>query len=107
MKIQTNRPIRDFLLAVRHIDSSFSGPLLIQMRKTTLNIFEIIENFRHNVRMLKNAKSASSSHSAFAIYDSKKSSKESSTSKQKSSNKKPSFRRKDIESFECICDKNH
>ena len=58
MKIQTNRFIRDFLLVVNHIISSFSESLLIQIRKTTLNIVEIIENFRHNVHMLKNAKSA-------------------------------------------------
>ena len=71
MKIQTNRFIRNFLLAVKHIDSFFSEILLIQIKKTTLNIFEIIENFRHNVCRLKNAKSTFFSHFAFAIYDSK------------------------------------
>ena len=105
MEIQTNRSIRDFLLAVRHIDSSFSGPLLIQMRKTTLNIFEVIEDFRHNVRMLNDAKPAPSSHSAFAAYDSKESSKESSSSNKE--NKQTSFRGKGIEPPECICGKNH
>ena len=110
MEIQTNRSIRDFLLAVRHIDSSFSGPLLIQMRKTTLNIFEIIENFRHNVRMLDDAKPASS-HSAFAAYDSKESNKNSNDDSKKDSSKenenKTSFRGKSIEPPECICGKNH
>ena len=103
MKIQMNRFIRNFLLAVKHIDSFFSESFFIQMKKTTLNIFDVIKNFRHNVRMLNDVKSAFS-HSAFAIYDSKKSSKESSTSNE---NKKTFFRKKNIESFECICDKNH
>ena len=112
MKIQTNKSIRNFLLAVRHIDSFFSEFLLIQMRKTTLNIFEIVENFRHNVRMLKNAKSAFFSHFAFAIYDSGDFSKESNkdsnkNSKKESFNKKSFFRRKSMEAFEGIYDKKN
>ena len=58
MKIQTNKFIRDLLFVIRHIDSFFfSEFFILYTKKTILKIFKIIENFKHNVRMLKNAKS--------------------------------------------------
>ena len=100
-----NKFIRNLLLAVRHIDSFFLEVLLIRMKKMTLNIFEIIENFRHNVCILKNAKSTFFSHFAFAIYDLKELNRDSNNDSNKNSkkeflNKNSFFRKKKHRSFQ-------
>ena len=71
-----------------------------------MNIHTIIKQFRNRMCLRKTKKTTSVSHFAFAIFDSKKSNKDSNRISNKK-NKKLFFRKKSIEAFECICDRKH
>lgn len=66
----TDRPIRDFLLAVQSIDASFTTTYMIKLTEApnTLDLFTIIENFRHIARLKKKEHETTynSSNSAFS-----------------------------------------
>ena len=97
--INEKRSVRDFLLAVDDLDSTFSGSKMDLLDNATMNIHTIIEEFRNRIRLRKTKKSAPASHSAFPVAETKESSKD--------SNKRPSFRGKSIEPAKCICGKKH
>ena len=108
--IDEKRFVRDFLFAVDDIDSTFSESKMSFLNKIFMNINTVIEDFKNRMRLKKTKKSSSASHSAFAIYDSKESNKDSNDDSKKNcskKNKKIFFRRKNIESVECICVKKH
>ena len=98
------------MFAVDDIDSTFSESKMSFLNKIFMNINTVIEDFKNRMRLKKTKKSSSASHSAFAIYDSKELNKDSNDDSKKNSskkNKKTFFRKKNIESVECICDKKH
>ena len=103
--VDEERHVRDFLLAVDDIDPIFSGPKMDLLENTTMNIHSVIDDFRNRMRLRKTKKSASASHSAFAVNEASQT--EDSNKNSQKENKKPSFRGKSIEPAKCICGKKH
>ena len=69
-EVSENRPVRDFLLAIRNKYSSWTDSQLSTVNKKTVNdLPEIVESFRQFIRItqLNSNGNKSGSHSAFAV----------------------------------------
>ena len=94
-EISGTRPVRDFLLAVKPLNHPFATYYLMALaRKDKPEIHNVIEEFRHTIRLeLETKETKGSSHSAF------------SSDESESAAEKPSFRGKPIPTPRCICTK--
>ena len=114
-EIAENRSLRDFLLIVKSIDSKFNSIHTINLLRTAhvsttmKQMHDLIEKFRHTIRMFEKNKASFKSHFAFSLDDNSTSASTSSSFnvKSKDENNRSSFRRKSVESSQCVCEKKH
>ena len=106
------RAYRDFLHVIKRLTSTFAEMYnaIIDVVASTTNyevqLFIVIEKFRHNIRLKKTKKKKASAFSSTFVADENKKSNKSRDNKFKSS-KNISFR-DDIKSIStCICDQKH
>lgn len=91
-----DRPAKDFLLAIKFIDSSFSTPLLVKISNepNILDVFKIVEDFRHIYRLSKDTYSRET-NSAFST-------------QQQQQQERPTFKGSNIiEPSRCECEIFH
>ena len=114
-EIAENKSLRDFLLVVKSIDSKFNSIHTINLLKTVhvsttmKQMHDLIEKFRHTIRMFEKSKASFKSHFAFFLDDNFISAFISffSNVKSKDENNRSSFRKKSIESSQCVCEEKH
>ena len=114
-EIAENRSLRDFLLVVKSIDSEFNSIHTINLLRTVhvsttmKQMHDLIEKFRHTIRMFEKDKANFKSHFAFFLDDNSISVSTSSSSnvKSKDEDNRSSFRRKSVESSQCVCGEKH
>ena len=114
-EIAENKSLRDFLLVVKSIDSEFNSIHTINFLKTAhvsttmKQMHNLIEKFRHTIRMFEKSKANFKSHFAFSLDGNSTSAftLSSSNVKSKDENNRSSFRRKLVESSQCVCEEKH
>ena len=116
-EIVENKSLRDFLLVVKSIDLKFNSIHTINFLKTAhvsttmKQMHDLIEKFRHTIRMFERSKVSFKSHFAFFFDDNfistSASTSSSSNMKFKNENNRSSFRRKSVESSQCVCGEKH
>ena len=114
-EVAENKSLRDFLLVVKSIDSKFNSIHTINFLKTIhvsttmKQMHDLIEKFKHTIRMFEKSKASFKSHFAFFFDDNSISAFIFSffNVKFKNENNRSSFRRKSVESFQCVCEKKH
>ena len=114
-EIAENRSLKDFLLVVKSINSEFNSIHTINLLKTAhvsttmKQMHDLIEKFRHTIRMFEKSKTSFKSHFAFSLDDNSISASTSSffNVRSKDENNRSFFRRKLIESFQCVCEEKH
>lgn len=67
-EVTGTRPIRDFLMAIRHKEPTFADTHLVHLKdKSSGDLYELIEEFRQHIRLIQLSKpSKGEAHSAFA-----------------------------------------
>ena len=114
-EIAGNRPLRDFLLAVKPIDSGFNSVHTANLlgtahvSTTVEQMHDLVEKFRHTIRMSGGGKASFKSHSAFSLDDNPTPAPTPSSSnvKPKGEDNRPSFRGKSVEPPQCVCGEKH
>ena len=114
-EIAENRSLKDFLLVVKSIDSEFNSIHTINFLKTIhvsttmKQMHDLIEKFKHTIRMFEKNKANFKSHFAFFLNDNSTfvSISSSFNVKFKNENNRFSFRRKSVESSQYVCEKKH
>ena len=117
-EIAENRSLKDFLLVVKSIDSEFNSIHTINLLETThvsttmKHMHDLIEKFRHTIRIFERSKASFKSHFAFSLDDNSTSTSASTSSsssnvRSKDEDNRSSFRRKSVESSQCVCEEKH
>ena len=116
-EIAENKSLKNFFLVVKSIDSKFNSIHTINFLKTThisttiKQMHDLIEKFRHTIRMFKESKASFKSHFAFFSNNNSTSTSASTFSssnvRSKDENNRSSFREKLIESLQCVCEEKH
>ena len=114
-EIAENKSLRNFLLIVKSIDSEFNSIHTINLLKTAhvsttmKQMHDLIEKFRHTIRMFEESKANFKSHFAFSFDDNSiyASIFSSFNVKFKDENNRSFFREKSVESSQCVCEKKH
>ena len=114
-EIAENKSLRDFLLVVKSIDSEFNSIHTINLLETAhvsttmKQMHDLIEKFRHTIRMFERSKASFKSHFAFFFNDNSISVSISFSFnvRSKDDDNRSFFRRKSVESSQCVCEKKH
>ena len=114
-EVAENRSLKDFLLIVKSIDLEFNSIHTINLLKTShvsttmKQMHDLIEKFRHTIRMFEKSKASFKSHFAFSLDDNSIFAFIFSFSnvKFKNDDNRSSFRKKSVESSQCVCKKKH
>ena len=116
-EIAENKSLRDFLLVVKSIDSEFNSIHTINLLKTAYvsttmkQMHDLIEKFRHTIRMFEKCKANFKSHFAFFLDDNSTFTSASTSSslnvRSKDEDNRSSFREKSVESSQCVCEEKH